>query len=69
MKRIGTVIIASIVPGSAAAHPLHGVDGSVGFLHYFSDPFHLGLTAVGVLAFFALRTTLRQRRTQKQRIR
>ena len=69
MKSILTAGWVALVPGAVLAHPDHLSGGSVGWTHYVTDPFHVSLLALAVLAFVGLRRGVRQMATAKQRIR
>ncbi len=55
MTRLMILIAAVFGPGVAAAHPDHITGGTYGFAHYFTDPFHVAISATGVLLFLAAR--------------
>ena len=50
MRRIAITFGTTFLPGVAAAHPEHGSSAGFGVLHFLTDPFHLSLTAVALLA-------------------
>ncbi|MGH0035691.1 MAG: hypothetical protein ACQGVK_11765 [Myxococcota bacterium] len=58
MSKIVVLLGTVLLPGIAAAHPAHGSGGDFGVVHFLTDPFHVGLTAVAVLAFLAIRKRL-----------
>ena len=55
MSKFAITIGALLIPGTAAAHPEHASGGDFGLVHFMTDPFHVALTAAGVLLFLAVR--------------
>ncbi len=69
MTRIAIVLGATLLPGVAVAHPAHGSAQGLGVLHYLTDPFHVGLTAVALLGVAAVcKLTLGRRIAGKVRV-
>lgn len=62
MRKLATTLAipigAFLVPGVAAAHPDHLSGGDYGLVHFVTDPFHLGVTAVAALLFVAVRRVM-----------
>lgn len=68
MKKLTLVLGTVLLPGVALAHPDHASSGGFGLVHFLTDPFHLGLTAVAVGLFVvARRHVLRQRGAKVER--
>lgn len=69
MTRISIPIAAVLIPGVAVAHPDHLTSGAFGFVHYLTDPFHMGLTGAAILLFVAASSVLGRRLSAKRRTR
>jgi len=61
MTRIAIIVGAIVLPGLAVAHPEHHSGGDFGFLHFATDPFHVGLMVVAVLGLLAVRRSILHR--------
>lgn len=68
MKKTVITVGAMLMPGIAAAHPEHFSGGDFGIVHYLTDPFHVGLTCVGVLFFIAASRLVRRRHSLNRRV-
>jgi hypothetical protein len=69
MRRIAILLGVTLLPSVAAAHPEHGSGEALGVLHYLTDPFHVGLTAVALLGLAAICSlTLRRRLAGRARV-
>ncbi len=66
MTKLAIIIGAVLLPVTVAAHPDHAAGGDFGILHSLTDPFHVGLAAVSVLVFLAVRRSVLPRRSLKQ---
>ena len=66
MTRISMIIGALFVPGVAVAHPEHVSSGDFGLLHYLTDPFHVGVMAIGVSIMYAIGRSLTRRSSLKR---
>lgn len=68
MRSAITLATLLLTTGSAAAHSGHGVDGSsFGFIHYATEPHHLGTgAAVALLAAISIAAVRRARTSRPQ---
>ncbi len=67
MTRPMILIAAVFGPGVAAAHADHLSGGTHGLAHYFTDPFHVAISATAVVVFLAARRFFFRRQSVSRR--
>jgi len=65
MLRTLTLIVATLLPSVAVAHPNHAGAGDFGVLHFVTDPFHVGLSGAAILLVFAARRAMLRQRASR----
>ncbi|MBX3162680.1 MAG: hypothetical protein KF773_42355 [Deltaproteobacteria bacterium] len=60
MKRIA-LVLSLVVPSAALAHPGHGSTPPESWTHYLTEPVHVGLAAIALIAAAAAWRRLRRR--------
>ncbi len=66
MSRFTLVVATILLPSAAIAHPDHA-SGNSGFVHFLTDPFHVGLTVAAVLLFAVTRRFVLRRQADRDR--
>ena len=61
MNKIAVTISGAVLPTVAFSHPEHASGGDLGVLHYVTDPFHIGLIALSVVAVLMVRRSMLRR--------
>ena len=68
MSKAGMFLVGVLAPTWLWAHPDHAADSSAApLLHFISDPYHLGIAALALLAGWGARRCLMGAKAAKSR--